>query len=422
MLTRKMKDSGIEWIGEVPEEWETRRLKVAIKRVRELIEKYDGENILSLTMNGVIVRDLINPVGKMPTTFDGYQKIKKGNIITCLFDIDVTPRCVGIANHEGLTSPAYTQYKINEEFDTKFVFYYLLMLDNDKVIVPITKSLRNTMKNEDFLNLGFSFPNLKNQIKISEFIDENIKRINNLKKETIQSITELKKYKQSLITEAVTKGLDPNVEMKDSGIEWIGKIPKHWEVKQLKYLTQERKEQLSRNTDKDFIFNYVDIGSVTFENGIENFEKLRFQNSPSRARKIVYKNDIIVSTVRTYLRSIARIKNDNEYIVSTGFCVLIPNQNNNPTFIEFLTKADFFTNQVEMNSKGIAYPSITPDKLLSLNVIEPPLCEQNKIVSYLDEQICRLDKIIEDKTKVIEELEGYKKSLIYEYVTGKKEV
>src|SRR5699024_10938189 len=136
---------------------------------------------------------------------------------------------------------------------------------------------------------------------------------------------------------------------------------------------------------------------------------------------IVYKNDIIDSTVRTYLRSIARIKNDNEYIVSTGFCVLIPNQNNNPTFIEFLTKADFFTNQVEMNSKGIAYPSITPDKLLSLNVIEPPLCEQNKIVSYLDEQICRLDKIIEDKTKVIEELEGYKKSLIYEYVTGKKE-
>src|SRR5699024_9066053 len=160
-------NSEVEWVGEIPETWETRRLKVALTRIRELNKEYDGENILSLTKEGVVIRDLINPTGKMPTTFDGYQKIDKGNLITCLFDIDVTPRCVGIANDNGLTSPAYTQYKINKKFDTKFIFYYLLMLDNDKIIVPITKSLRNTIKNEDFLSLEFSFPELKDQISIS---------------------------------------------------------------------------------------------------------------------------------------------------------------------------------------------------------------------------------------------------------------
>src|SRR5699024_8189354 len=133
-------------------------------------------------------------------------------------------------------------------------------------------------------------------------------------------------------------------------------------------------------------FNYVDISSVSFENGIENFELLTFKNAPSRARKIVYKNDIIISTVRTYLKSIDRIESDGKYIVSNGFSVLIPRVKNNPSFIEYFIKSDYFTGQVEMYSKGIAYPSITTNQLLSIKAIEPTIEEQQQIVSYLDQQ------------------------------------
>lgn len=417
MLTRKMKDSGIEWIGEVPEEWETRRLKVAIKRVRELIEKYDGENILSLTMNGVIVRDLINPVGKMPTTFDGYQKIKKGNIITCLFDIDVTPRCVGIANHEGLTSPAYTQYKINEEFDTKFVFYYLLMLDNDKVIVPITKSLRNTMKNEDFLNLGFSFPNLKNQIKISEFIDENIKRINNLKKEIIQSITELKKYKQSLITEAVTKGLDPNVEMKDSGIEWIEKIPKQWKPWRIKYVLFEKNDKSITGAEEPLSMSQVH--GIIPSRDMENIPNAA---SSYTGYRIVDKDDLVFNKLKAHL---GVFDVSNYYgLVSPDYAVYKAKENYLVHYLNYLFKTSIMISEFIKNSRGVGagLTRLYTNEFFNIKVPLPNIEEQQRIVSYLDEKSASIDKLIADKTKVIEELESYKKSLIYEYVTGKKEV
>ena len=222
MLTREMKDSGVEWIGNIPENWKTMRLKNALFRRKEIVSEYKGESILSLTMNGVVVRDLDNPKGKMPVSFDGYQSISKGNIITCLFDIDVTQRCVGIANEDGLTSPAYTQYKVNNRFDMEFVYYYLLMLDNDKILVPITKSLRNTIKSEDLLNLKFSFPNIEQQRRIISYIKDSTLKIDAIIHETQRSIEELKKYKQALITEIVTKGLDKNVETRDSEIEWIG--------------------------------------------------------------------------------------------------------------------------------------------------------------------------------------------------------
>jgi len=415
-----MKKSNVEWIGEIPETWETRRLKVALTRIKEVNKKYGGEKILSLTKDGVIIRDLINPTGKMPATFDGYQKIDKGNLITCLFDIDVTPRCVGIAKNNGLTSPAYTQYKVNKKFDTKFIFYYLLMLDNDKIIVPITKSLRNTIKNEDFLNLEFSFPLLKDQRKISYFLDKNIRRINDLKRETNQSIEELKKYKQLLIAETVIKGLDPNVEMKDSEIEWIKEYPKHWSLRKVNnYFSQvkHKNEQLQEENLLSLSYGAVIRRSINSTDGLlpANFKSYNIVNSGDIVLRMTDLQNDKVSLRTGYVTE--------KGIITSAYITIRTDHTNEieSKYIQlFLHSFDIYKGFYGMGS-GVRQ-NVTYNDIKKVELLVPPIEEQQKMVSYIEKQVDRIDKLIEDKSKIIEELESYKKSLIYEYVTGKKEV
>lgn len=415
-----MKDSGIEWIGEIPRSWDTRRLKVALTRVKEIAKEYRGEEILSLTMNGVIVRDLVNPKGKMPTTFDGYQKINEGNIIACLFDIDVTPRCVGIAYDNGLTSPAYTQYQVREKFDTDFIYYYLLMLDNDKIIVPITKSLRNTIKNEDFLNLKLSFPSKENQIKISKFLTESINKINNIIFKNRQSINELKKYKQSLITEAVTKGLNPNVEMKDSKIDWIDKAPNHWEVRKVNNYFSQVKDKNDKLQEENLLS--LSYGSI-IRRSINSTDGLLPANFKSY--NIVDKGDIVLRMTdlqndKVSLRT--GFVTEKGIITSAYITIRTYHKNEiNSKYVQlYLHSFDIYKGFYGMGS-GVRQ-NVNYNDIKKLQLLVPPIEEQQQIVSFLNTQTSRIDKLIEDKTKVIEELENYKKSLIYEYVTGKKEV
>lgn len=414
-----MKDSGVEWIGKVPKEWETRRLKVALARVKEIVDKYNGEDILSLTKGGVIVRDLANPKGKMPTTFDGYQLISKGNIVTCLFDIDVTPRCVGIANNNGLTSPAYTQYKGINKFDLDFIYYYLLMLDNDKILVPITKSLRNTIKSDDFLNLEFSFPNNISQKKISSHIMTSISKIDLLVDETQQSIEELKKYKQSLITETVTKGLDKHVEKKDSGVEWVGETPKDWSLAKVNRLFSIEKV-IANQTGYDILSvtqNGLKVKDITRNEGQMAADYSKYQ--------IVQPGDFVMNhmdlltgwvdvaiqegvTSPDYRAFHAR----DEEIVCNEFYLYIFQ-------ICYMNKIFYGLGQGVSN---LGRWRLQTDKFLNFYLPLPPIKEQKEIVAFLNNKLLQINSTLEQKQQLLSELEQYKKSLIYEYVTGKKEV
>ena len=123
---REMKDSGVEWVGEIPCDWEIIANKYLMKKVKNIRAKYTGEDVLSLTMRGVIVRDLDNPSGKMPATFDGYQFVENGNLLMCLFDIDVTPRCIGLIKNDGVCSPAYSQFRLSKTADVGYYYYYYL--------------------------------------------------------------------------------------------------------------------------------------------------------------------------------------------------------------------------------------------------------------------------------------------------------
>lgn len=149
-MARKMKDSGIEWIGEIPEGWEVLAHKYIMHKEKSICEHYNGEDIISLTLNGVVKRDLENPSGKMPTTFDGYQFVEPNDLLLCLFDIDVTPRCVGLVKDHGLTSPAYSRFKVHSGFCNSYYDYLLRFIDDEKVFVHLSKNLRSSLTESDF--------------------------------------------------------------------------------------------------------------------------------------------------------------------------------------------------------------------------------------------------------------------------------
>ena len=234
-MARKMKDSGIEWIGEIPEGWEVLAHKYIMHKEKSICEHYSGEDVISLTLNGVVKRDLENPSGKMPTTFDGYQFVDPNDLLLCLFDIDVTPRCVGLVKDCGVTSPAYSRFKIHSGFCNAYYNYLLHFIDDEKVFVHLSKNLRSSLTESDFGAIKTIVPPKAEQQRIADYLDNRTFEIDTLLSEARSSIEEYKKLKQTVITQAVTKGVRGEREMKDSGVEWIGEIPKYWNIGKLKY-------------------------------------------------------------------------------------------------------------------------------------------------------------------------------------------
>lgn len=199
----EMRDSGIPWIGEIPANWKVMPNKYLMFKQKNICPVYGGEDILSLTMGGVIVRDL-DAGGKMPATFDGYQRVEAGNLLMCLFDIDVTPCCVGLIKQDGLTSPAYSQFVLLPEADASYYCYYYTMLDNDKTLLHLAKNLRHSLT-EDQLGAIFTVvPPISEQRCIAAFLDAKCAEIDSVIADKKQQIEIVNDYKKSLIFEYVT--------------------------------------------------------------------------------------------------------------------------------------------------------------------------------------------------------------------------
>lgn len=206
-------------------------------------------------------------------------------------------------------------------------------------------------------------------------------------------------------------------QMKPSGIDWIGDIPESWKVKPLKYLAKCNQDVLLETTAPDYSFRYVDIGSVTYERGITEYQELRFEDSPSRARRRVSVGDTIISTVRTYLKAIAIISDSENVIVSTGFAVYTPDKAIYPQYLYYFCKSEGFVQEIDKNSYGIAYPAINTDLLSRICIAYPCYEEQQVIADFLDKECAQIDSIAADLEKQIALLQQYKKSLITEIVT-----
>lgn len=205
-------------------------------------------------------------------------------------------------------------------------------------------------------------------------------------------------------------------EMKNSGVAWIGEIPKDWDLSRLKFSSTYNDESIKEDTNPEKEIEYVEIGSVTLENGVEKAEVMRFKDAPSRARRIARKGDIIISTVRTYLKAIALIEKES-YTVSTGFCVIRPQKCMDSGYLKYFCSSELFTSEVSACSVGISYPAINASTLMDFHIINPPLTVQHKIVRVLDEKCNHVDSLIANVQAQIEKLKAYKQSLITEVVT-----
>ena len=419
MFMDKMKDSGIKWIGLIPEGWQVVSIKSFLQKRKEILEKWTNENVLSLTMNGVVIRDLENPSGKMPATFDGYQKIYKGNLVLCLFDIDVTPRCVGIAYDDGVTSPAYSQYIIKEG-DLRFYYYLLLMMDNDKILLQYSRTLRSTLTDEYFGAVKVAIPkSIIEQQRIAKFLDEKTALIDDIITDTKQTIEELKSYKQSLISEIVTKGINKNVKLVPSGIEWIGEVPEEWEVLKSRYFLNEI--SVKGYPDEEVLSLYRDYGIIPKNSRSDNHNVTSLDTS---GYKLVKPGNLVINKMKAWQGSMA-ISNLRGIVSPAYYTFEVDNERFNLRFLHYALRNPAYKQEYMRISAGLRVGQwdLNKNEFKNIKYSFPANKEEQKaIADYLDEKSSQIDALIIEKENVISEYENYKKSIIYEYVTGKKRV
>lgn len=412
-----MKESGIEWVGLIPDTWSVIPNKYVMHKEKNLCEKWTSEDVMSLTMNGVIVRDLQNPTGKMPATFDGYQYIEDGDLLMCLFDIDVTPRCVGKVTHNGVTSPAYSNFKVHDNASRDYFYYYYLMVDNTKELLHLAKNLRHSFTEEQLGQLKVPMPPLSEQQAIADYLDETCSQIDEIIAEAKASIDEYKELKQSVIFEAVTKGLNKNVEMKDSGIEWIGEIPVDWVVKKFKYVA-------TVNTNLVSPIGYEDYHQIAPDCIEKDSGRIIKERTVSEAgieswNQLFKQGQLIYSKIRPTLNKVIIAPYDG--LCSADMYPLDVHEN--IYFVQFAMLSKYFVGQVGLITQDrVKMPKINQDKLSNVYVAVPEKTEQKEIVDWLNVQLPKYDSLIAEKESLINDLEAYKKSLIYEVVTGKRRV
>jgi len=431
----KYKDFDVEWLGKIPEEWEINRIKhttyvkgrIGWKGLKsdEFID--EGPYLLTGTDfdKGRINWHRSYHVSEERYKEDPYIQLKENDL---LITKDGTIGKVAIVkNLPGkacLNSGIFVTRPTKKEYITSYMYWLLnsevfsRFIDYTKTGTTISHLYQNV-----FVEFAFPRPSITEQHTIAAFLDCETSRIDNLISKKERQIELLQEKRAALISHAVTKGLDPNAKMKDSHVEWLGKIPEHWNVKRLKYLSSVNDETLEENTNPDYEILYVDISNVDAVLGIKRKVNMAFKNAPSRARRKVKHGDIIVSTVRTYLKAITPIDNpESNLIVSTGFAVIRPICEFDSKFASFVLRASYFVDTVVANSVGVSYPAINASELITLYIALPPIPEQHDISKFLDHETGRIDALIEKIRKSIDMLHEYRTALISAAVTGKIDV
>lgn len=443
-----MKDSGIEWIGEIPEDWEV------IKFKRCFNERSGGAwgNDQVNNENDVIcirIADFDYPRmcvrNQDSYTKRNYEsqiiqklKLQKGDILieksgggeltpvgrTIIFDKDF----------DALYANFIERVRVCEKFIPKFMQYiFVAFYKNNftKLYIKQTTGIQNLGITSMFANERCVLPTIAAQQRIASYLDEKCKEIDSIVENTKATIEEYKKYKQSVITEAVTKGLDPNVEMKDSGVEWIGEIPKHWDIISLKYCIDSVESGTSVNS-AFFSASEDEIGvlktSCVYGNIFNpNENKCVNLDEIERVKCPVKKHTIIVSRMNTpdLVGACGYVSEDyrNLYLPDRLWQVFFYDGYSSKFIWYFLSSSGcrFWIASIATGTSS-SMKNITQPQFSNIQIPLPKLSEQQQISDYLDKKCTEIDNIISQKQQIITELESYKKSLIYECVTGKLEV
>lgn len=416
---REMKKTGVEWCPTIPQNWHIEKIKNCFEISKDL--SYESNpTVLKLARSGISVKDVSTNEGQMAASYDNYNKVLPGDLLLNPMDLYSGANC-NVSEIAGVISPAYTNLRAKKMLNPKFFDYYfktqywsMAMFAHGK---GVSYDNRWTINADGVKNYEIPIPSFEEQNNIVSAINDALCKVDALIANQEAQIEKLKAYKQSLITEVVTKGLDPNVPMKDSGVEWIGCIPQHWETIRIKYLLNERKER-SADGHKEPLSMSQKVGLVP----TKELDMIPNMASSFIGAKLTYVDDLVFNKLKAHLGVFSVLKYDG--LVSPDYAVYFSTGKANLKYLEYLFKTPQCISEFRKRSTGIAagLTRLYTDGLFSIECPYPSLGEQGRIVEYLSQELTKVDRLIQIKQAKIEKLNQYKKSLIYEYVTGKKEV
>ena len=409
------------WMGTLPETWNTCPLKYVFSIEKRIAGK-EGYTVLSITQSGIKPKNM-SAQGQFAQDYSKYQLVYPGDF--AMNHMDLLTGWIDISKYEGVTSPDYRVFtnKNPEKFLSEYYKYIFQFCYSGKVFYGMGQGVsglgRWRLPAEMFLNFRLPVPSIEEQKTIVAYLDQHISKIDSVIAEAKASIEEYKAWKASIIYEAVTKGLDPDVEMKDSGIEWIGTIPEHWKLEKLKRHTsmltpmRDKPDHLDGEIPwvriEDYCGKYIDASKEGLGVSSETVTKMNLK---------VYPVGTVLCTSSCDLGKCAIVS--RPLVSNQRFIGIIPNANTCTDYLYYL----MLSNAERLNylSTGTIQANLSRVAFEQLIVQIPPYNEQEEIASYLDKKMMQVDTLIFEKQALIKDLESYKKSLIFEVVTGKRRV
>lgn len=422
----KYKDSGIAWIGEIPEHWNIGYVGKFLNEVNNRNTSQKETNTLQFKMGEIVSKSDGNSKYN-PESIESYNIVYPGTIMINGLNLsfDFVSQRVGLVKERGAITSAYLAMKPNDNCSPNYVTYLFKSYDYKKVFHSLGKGLRATLNYNIIRNELIVLPSFHEQQTIAAYLDQKCGEIDELITLQEKMITKLQSYKQSVITEAVTKGLNKNVPLKDSGIEWIGKIPEHWICTVFKRFLLEPMQYGANEPAEEC--NYYDPRYIRITD-IKDDGTLRddtFKSLPLGKAKeyMLTKGDLLFARSGATVGKTFLYKED--YAACFAGYLIKARCNKNklvPNFVFYYTLSNVYQNWKNSIFIQSTIQNIGADKYSVMPIIVPPLSEQQAIADYLDQRCSEIDELISIKQQKIEKLKEYKKSLIFECVTGKRKV
>lgn len=424
-MPRQMKDSGIEWIGEIPCDWKVARLGGKLQEIKVNNSPIQTEQVLSLTIESGVIpyEEKGNQGNKAKENVEEYKLAYENTLV--VNSMNVIIGAVGISKYFGCVSPVYYVFKTTESSELRYVYYLFTNVGFQKEMRKYAKGIleiRLRISASDMLKLLVPTPSIEEQIRISDYLDKQCQYIDSVLEQTRSSIEEYKKLKQAVITRAVTKGVRGDRLMKDSDVEWLGNIPKEWSVYRIANLYDERSE--SGLEELPILTVSINTGVSDHEIADEDKDRVFVRSEDRTKYKRVYPGDLAYNMMRAWQGAFGAVRVDG--MVSPAYVVAKPKKNVklDSRYMEALLRTSEATEEMHRYSRGIVDFRLRLywPEFKNIRICLPPIAEQIEIADYIDEKSAAIDALIAKKEAFAAELENYKKSMIYEYVTGKKEV
>ena len=416
-MSREMKDSGVEWIGKIPESWDVKQLRTYFLRRSNKNIHLQEKNLLSLSYGRIVRKNIDTKEGLLPESFDGYNIVEDGDIVIRGTDLQNDHRSLrtGLVTERGIITSAYMTLKPKTEVNSAYYHYLLHCYDVSKVFYSMGGGLRQSLDYWEFIRMPVLHPTDREQEEIISYIQTKCTAIDTAIEKTKKSIEKLEEYKKAVITKAVTKGIDPNAKMKDSGVEWIGEIPENWDVKQLRTYFLRRSNKNIHLQEKNLLS--LSYGRIVRKN-IDTKEGLLPESFDGY--NIVEDGDIVIrgTDLQNDHRSLRTGLVTERGIITSAYMTLKPKTEVNSAYYHYLLHC-YDVSKVFYSMGGGLRQSLDYWEFIRMPVLHPTDREQEEIISYIQTKCTAIDTAIEKKKKAIEKWEEYKKSLIYYAVTGK---